>query len=157
MVHFIRRLRGLQPDIIVGQPTFGYPQVRAENDVINASWRPDGGSNNLADSVGLMVYEGSMSLDYVKNYAQGTQQWEGFPIHVNVPYESIVVGCKGSASSDDVARLATECMTKGLQGIMVWFASVRGGFVYATSWDASGSKESQDALLAAMELFNSDQ
>ena len=27
MVHFIRRLRQLQPDIIIGQPTFGYPQV----------------------------------------------------------------------------------------------------------------------------------
>jgi hypothetical protein len=27
MVHFIRKLRQLKPDIIVGQPTYGYPAV----------------------------------------------------------------------------------------------------------------------------------
>ena len=27
MVHFIRRLRQLKPDIIIGQPTYGYPAV----------------------------------------------------------------------------------------------------------------------------------
>ena len=37
--------------------------------------------NNINDE-GLMVYEGTQALDYVKNYAQGTSQWEGFPIKV---------------------------------------------------------------------------
>ena len=32
MVHFIRRLKSLQPEMIVSQPTYGYPQVRQEND-----------------------------------------------------------------------------------------------------------------------------
>jgi len=86
MIHFIRRLKELVPDFIVGQPTFGYPQVQAEIDVINASWNSDGSSNDLADSVGLMVYEGTQSLNYVENYAHGTEQWEGFPIATNVPY-----------------------------------------------------------------------
>ena len=27
MVHFIRRLKSLQPGMIVSQPTYGYPQV----------------------------------------------------------------------------------------------------------------------------------
>ena len=27
MVHFIRRLKSLQPEMIVSQPTYGYPQV----------------------------------------------------------------------------------------------------------------------------------
>ena len=34
-------------------------QVQAEIDVINASWNVGGTSNGLADSVGLMVYEGT--------------------------------------------------------------------------------------------------
>ena len=30
MVHFIRRLKSLQPEMIVSQPTYGYPQVRQD-------------------------------------------------------------------------------------------------------------------------------
>ena len=58
--------------------------MQAEIDVINASWNVGGTSNGLADSVGLMVYEGTQSLDYVKNFAQGSSQWEGFPITVSI-------------------------------------------------------------------------
>ncbi len=28
MGHFVRRLRDIHPDIIIGQPTYGYPQVQ---------------------------------------------------------------------------------------------------------------------------------
>ena len=84
MVHFIRKLKSLQPGMLVSQPTYGYPQVQAEIDVINASWNVGGSRNGLADSIGLMVYEGTQSLDYVKNFAQGSSQWEGFPITVSV-------------------------------------------------------------------------
>ena len=62
--------------------------------MINASWEVGGGSNNLADSVGLMVYEGTQSLQYVDNYAHGSTQWEGFPIEVDVPKPEILLGCK---------------------------------------------------------------
>ena len=31
MVHFIRRLKSLQPEMIVSQPTYGYPQVWQQN------------------------------------------------------------------------------------------------------------------------------
>ena len=86
MVHFIRKLKSLQPAMIVSQPTYGYPQVQAEIDVINASWNVGGSSNGLADSIGLMVYEGTQSLQYVKNFAQGSSQWEGFPITVSTQY-----------------------------------------------------------------------
>ena len=34
-------------------------QVQAETDVINASWDEEGNSQGLADSIGLMVYEGT--------------------------------------------------------------------------------------------------
>ena len=83
MVHFIRKLKSLQPSMIVSQPTYGYPQVKAEIDVINASWNVGGSSNGLAESIGIMVYEGTQSLQYVKNFAQGSSQWEGFPITVS--------------------------------------------------------------------------
>merc|ERR1712130_418482 len=36
LVHFIRKLKSLLPAFLVTQPTYGYPQVQAEIDVINA-------------------------------------------------------------------------------------------------------------------------
>merc|ERR1712106_740596 len=75
----IRKAAGL-PRMTISQPTYGYPQVQAEIDVINASWDSDGSSSNVVDSVGLMVYEGTQALNYVKNYANGSGQWQGFPV-----------------------------------------------------------------------------
>ena len=57
-------------------------QVQAEIDVINASWNPGGSSNGLADTIGLMVYEGTQALIYLKNYVGGSSMWQGFPIKV---------------------------------------------------------------------------
>jgi hypothetical protein len=45
--------------------------------VINASWDENGNSDNVADSIGLMVYEGTQALKYVKNYANGADQFAG--------------------------------------------------------------------------------
>ena len=39
-----------------------------------------------------MVYEGTQSLDYVKNFANGADQWEGFPIKVNVNPKAVMLG-----------------------------------------------------------------
>ena len=41
-------------------------KVQAEIDVINASWNAGGTSNGLADSVGLMVYEGTQVPPEIK-------------------------------------------------------------------------------------------
>merc|ERR1711872_124164 len=106
MVHFIRKLKELNPNIIVSQPTYGYPQVQAEIDVINASWDSNGKSSNLADSIGLMVYEGTQALNYVKNYANGAGQWEGFPVTASAPKNTILLGAKGSSSSSTIMTLA---------------------------------------------------
>ena len=65
------------------------PEVQAESDVINASWNEGGTSNGLADTIGLMVYEGDQALLYVKNYAAGSSQWDGFPIKVKLLFSSI--------------------------------------------------------------------
>ena len=75
MVHFIRKLKELNPSMIVSQPTYGWPQVQAEIDVINASWDSDGNSAGLADSIGLMVYQGTTALNYVKNY-DNSKRWQ---------------------------------------------------------------------------------
>merc|ERR1712079_584221 len=85
MVHFVRKLKELNPTMIVSQPTYGYPQVQAEIDVINASWDDAGKKQGVADSIGLMVYEGTQALNYVKNYAKGADQWQGFPVKIRAP------------------------------------------------------------------------
>lgn len=94
MIHFVRKLRQLQPKMIIGQPTYGFPQVKAEIAVINASWK-NKQSTGLADSVGLMVYQDTYALNYVKNYAEASKQWSGFPIKVDVPKNAILLGAKG--------------------------------------------------------------
>ncbi len=52
-------------------------QIDANNDVINESWDENEKSKNVADSVGLMVYEGTQSLKFVKNFNNAADQWEG--------------------------------------------------------------------------------
>merc|ERR1711962_1958751 len=102
------------PDMIVSQPTYGYPQIQAEIDVINGSWKKGGASTGLADSIGLMVYEGTQALQYVKNFAAGSSQWEGFPIKVDVPKPQILVGSKGSSSPSSIQKLASESVSQDL-------------------------------------------
>lgn len=118
MYFFIKKLKSIHPDIIITQPTFGYPQViifnineifqnlqiAANNFIINNSWDVDGNYKDVTDTVGIMAYgeetgeeievreesvqsyddsqNGFQSLDYVKNYAEATSQWNGFPIRV---------------------------------------------------------------------------
>lgn len=153
MVHFIRRLKELKPNIIISQPTYGYPQVQAEIDVINASWDTEKRSKGLADSVGLMVYEGTQALQYVKNYANGSGQWQGFPVKVNVPTNAILLGAKGSSTSAEITQLARASIDGDLLGIMVWYASVKNGFDYAPYWDASTREDSINGYKAAYQIF----
>ena len=86
------------------------PQVQA--DVVNRGWTVDGVNRGLVESVGLMVYEGTQSLNYVDNCAHGTSQWEGFPITVDVTMGDIMLGCKGSARSGDIMTLAGEAIVQ---------------------------------------------
>ena len=155
MIHFLKKLRQLQPNMIISQPTYGYPQVNAEDDVINESCADKSKPSNwLIDSVGLMVYEGTQALQYVKNYAEAESQWEGFPITCNTPYHQILLGCKGSSGPSSIDTLASETLRQDLLGIMVWYASVQNGFQYEESWDASFSEKSQQAYIDAMQKLN---
>merc|ERR1712200_100501 len=74
MIHFIKKIREIRknaglPRMIISQPCYGYPQVQAESDVINAGWNKQGESSGLVDSIGLMVYNGADSLNYVVRYS----------------------------------------------------------------------------------------
>ena len=154
MGYFIKRLREIEPDVIIGQPSYGYPMVEAANDVINLSWNIGATTNNYADSVGIMVYEGAQSLQYVENFAHGSQQWEGFPIAVDVPYEAILLGCQGGSANEPILEMANEVVRQDLLGIMVWFASVKNGLVYDDFWDASQSLDSQTSYMQARIIMN---
>jgi hypothetical protein len=52
-------------------------QVPAENYVINQSWDANGNNKNLADSIGLMTYEGAASLNYARYYVSGPDNSQG--------------------------------------------------------------------------------
>ncbi len=130
--------------------------MEAESHVINHSWNKNGDYLGVADSVGLMVYEGTQALNYVKNYNRGSDQWEGFPIKVNAPSNTILLGCKGSSTQGTIETLARAAMDKDLLGIMVWYSSVKNGFQYAVSWDAQLSDSSKKGYESAMQIFAPD-
>ena len=103
--------------MIIGQPTYGFPQVKAEIAVINASWK-DKKSTGVADSVGLMVYQGTYALNYVKNYADASKQWSGFPIKTDVPKDCILLGAKGNFFLSYNANAVTKSSIQDLNFIL---------------------------------------
>jgi len=129
--------------------------VQAEIDVINASWDSNGKSQNLADSIGLMVYSGTQSLNYVKNF-DSSKRWQGHPISASTPNNAILLGAKGVTSSSALVQLAQASMKDDLLGIMVWYASVDNGFQYkqAAQWDATTSQDSINGYKEAMRILN---
>ncbi len=51
--------------------------MAAETYVVNHSWDANGNSYNLAQSIGIMDYSGTDSLNWVKSYTNGPDQWSG--------------------------------------------------------------------------------
>merc|ERR1719225_1088634 len=148
------------PRMIISQPCYGYPQVQAESDVINAGWNKQGESSGLVDSIGLMVYNGADSLNYVVKYndGPGLGEWGGwFPIKSKVPKNAILLGAQGNTAAGSISKLASQAVSQDLLGIMVWYSSVKNGFQYKPSgpWDASDSEEAIGAYKAAAQLFSS--
>jgi hypothetical protein len=144
-VIFFTELRRLNPSVVITQPVFGYPQVGEENYVVNHGWTKSGTWLGGPNKIGIMVYSGTNSLQWVKNYANATSQWQGFPIQVNVPSHSILVGIGGDGTTEDVLALAQATLSENLGGIMVWFASAlnnatgKPAIQYGTYGDASYS------------------
>jgi len=106
----------------VTQPVFGSPQVKEENYMVNQCYAK--GATSAVDKIGIMVYQGTGSLQYVDNYVHGSSQWEGFPIKVDVPSQSVMLGAGGQASAGTIETLAKAAHDQNLGGIMVWYASV---------------------------------
>ena len=137
IVIFSQELKRLRPDFIITQPVFGYPQIYSESLIAVRSWDNNGVSQNAADAIGIMVYTGSQSLQYVKNYTgEGCTQWwcalcaaakVSLPCG-KVPISSILAGIGGDASQADVNEV---CKSRGIGGYMIWYASADNGFQYA--------------------------
>jgi hypothetical protein len=122
MYAFAKKLKELDPTFIVTQPVFGSPQVKEENYMVNTCWAE--GATSAVDAIGIMVYQGTGSLQYVDNYVHGSSQWQGFPIHVDVPSKSVMLGAGGQAAAGTITTLAQAAKDQDLAGIMVWYSSV---------------------------------
>jgi len=119
---FAKKLKELDPTFIVTQPVFGSPQVTEENYMVNECFAK--GAKSPVDAIGIMVYEGTGSLQYVKGYLHGSSQWQGFPIHVDVPAPKVILGAGGQSAAGTIEALANAAHDQNLGGIMVWYASV---------------------------------
>jgi len=119
---FANKVKQLDPTFIVTQPVFGSPQITEENYMVNQCFAK--GAKSSVDSIGIMVYEGTGSLQYVKDYVNGSKQWSGFPIHVDVPPQKVMLGAGGQSSAGTIEALAQAAHDQDLGGIMVWYASV---------------------------------
>jgi len=148
LIAFIQKLKQLNPNFIVTQPTYGYPQVAAEIYVINHSWDVNGKVLGFADALGIMVYTDTQSLQYVKNYADGSHQWQGFPITIDAPTKAIFCGIQGNAGDSAISSLAQAIKSQNLRGIMVWYASVLDSKTGKTAFTYSGDDASPAASSA---------
>merc|ERR1712232_1525721 len=79
------------------------------------------GAESPVNSIGIMVYQGTGSLDCVPNYVHGNPNK---PITVQVPPQKVIVGAGGQASAATIEKLAQAAHDQDLGGIMVWYASV---------------------------------
>lgn len=124
--------------------------------MINAGFDENGKNYHIIDAIGLMVYEGTQALNYVKNYVNGAGQWQGFPMKCRAPSNTILLGAKGSTTSTDLVKLATESVKNDYLGIMVWYASIKNGFDYAPNWDASTRADSISGYQKAFAILSAD-
>eukprot|EP01083_Nonionella_stella_P208435 756410_1 len=119
---FAQNVRKLNANMIITQPVYDYPGVRAETLMVNNGWNKDGSPTGLIQSIGIMEYKNEKSLTDVKNYANATNTDDG--VTVNVPTGAIQVGLQGGASQSTIISMANSCVSMQLNGIMVWYSSV---------------------------------
>merc|ERR1719263_840936 len=119
---FAKKVKELDPNFIITQPVFGSPQIDEEDYMVNQCFAK--GAKRSVDAIGIMVYEGTGSLQYVKDYTNGSKQWSGFPIHVDVPPQKVMLGAGGQSAAGTIEALAKAAHDQNLGGIMVWYASV---------------------------------
>ena len=105
------------------------------------SFTPQGQSKGLLDSVGLMVYTGAQSLDWVAQYTGHACSGGWCALCDNakvstpcasVPRKQILAGLDGGVNQSDLSKVCSG----GTGGYMVWYASVDNGFQYGGDGDA---------------------
>ena len=133
LLEMIKGIREKEPSFIITNPKDGYPGCKATDHVINHAWDARSQSLGVLDRVSIMYYKCQESLNWVKDYANATGQYQGFPITVDVPTENIIVGIGGGDSEECITGLAHEVKSRRLGGIMVWFSSVLDGATNATA------------------------
>lgn len=85
-------------------------------------------------------------------YSSGAAKGNGMTC--DVPMASIMAGCSGGATSDDISTIASAVVSQDLLGIMIWYASVVNGFVYDEPSDASQHSDSVAAFALMFNPFN---
>jgi len=164
LISFVAKLKELAPKMIVTQPVFGSPSsVPAANRMIEASYnktlqKPAYGS---LSKVGIMIYSGTGSEEWTKYYTDGCSQYctkWSCTLAACVPKADMVLGIDGSAAAGSITTIASDVMSNGLGGVMVWEASAldsatgKRGLVYGPM-DASILK--LDAWTAALKTMTS--
>lgn len=129
LVFFVAKLKALAPRMIVTQPVFGSPSsVPAANRMIEAAYNSSKGSSALGSlgKVGIMVYSGTGSEQFVANYVDGCRKCTKWycPLAACVPSTHMVLGASGAEDGATIARLAQDVNSKGLGGMMVWYATL---------------------------------
>ena len=150
LVHFVAKLKELAPKMVVTQPVFGSPSsVPAANAMLEAAYNHSLASPafGAVSKVGIMIYSGVGAETYLDNYEHGCDkhcsQWY-CPLAACVPAANMVLGAGGASSATTIATLADDVVSKGLGGIMVWYASLidkatgKAALQYGSDGDASG-------------------
>ena len=127
-------------------PSYGFPRVSGVNQALNENYGRNGNRKSNVDAVGIMVYEGATSLNFVDNFLNG----KGGGLTARIPSQDLLVGCKGAARKNTVRQLTSEIKRRRLGGMIVWYASVIGGFQYEKSFDVTESLESRLAFTEAL-------
>ena len=71
----------------------------------------------------------------------------------NLSTKNTFITISGATGAGTIRTLAAETMKNNYRGIMVWYASVRGGLQYAVKWDASESAATIKAYIEVGQKF----
>jgi hypothetical protein len=155
LAEFTIKLKELAPQMVVTQPVFGSPSsVTGANMFLAAGYNASFHGGAVAAcvgaiaKVGIMVYSGTGSEEWVKYYTHGCDQyctqWQ-CSLPACVPEKDMVLGLDGSAAAGSIVQISKDVKAQGLGGVMVWYASLldaatgKPGLVYG-SMDASLNK-----------------
>ena len=100
--------------------------------------------------VGIMNYYAA--IDYVDRYENGCTKycspWE-CPLASCVPVSRVLLGVTGAANAEMIAARVSDVVSKGLGGIMVWYAGLLDGATQKPALQYRGEDASYNGQLTA--------